>query len=225
VRRVSGDERADGELAARFGALYTAAVADVLDALGLLRQTLPPALRPLERGMRLAGRAFAVKGRPRPGIDHERSITRILECLGAVPAGYVAVYATGDCESAHFGELSATALAARGAAGVVVDGGCRDVDLIVREGFPVFCRHTTPQDSVPRWELERFAAEVEIEGVRVATGDWIVGDADGIVVVPAARAGEVLEQAELLVGTENEIRAAVRAGMAPLDAYRRFGKF
>jgi 4-hydroxy-4-methyl-2-oxoglutarate aldolase len=61
--------------------------------------------------------------------------------------------------------------------------------------------------------------------VRVATGDWIVGDADGIVVVPAARAGEVLEQAELLVGTENEIRAAVRAGMAPLDAYRRFGKF
>jgi regulator of RNase E activity RraA len=215
----------DADLARRFGAVYTAALADVLDGLGLERQTLPPEIRPLAPGMRLAGPAFAVEGRPRPGIDYETSITAILECLGAVPAGRVAVYATRDRESAQFGELSATALAARGAAGVVLDGGCRDVDFIVDEGFPVFCRYATPQDSVPRWELERYGHEVEVGGVRVATGDWVVADADGVVVVPAGGAEAVLEQAERVVATENEVRAAVRDGVAPLEAYRRYGKF
>ena len=215
----------DRDVAARFAAVYTAALADVLDGLGLTAQTLPPDIRPLAPGMRLAGPAFAVEGRPQPGIAYEESITRILECLGAVPAGSVAVYATGDRQSAQFGELSATALATRGAAGVVLDGGCRDVDFIARERFPVFCRYTTPQDSVPRWLLERYGHEVEISGVRVATGDWVVADADGIVAVPAGRAGEVLAEAERVVGTENEVREAVRGGLAPLEAYRRYGKF
>lgn len=215
----------DRDPAARFGTLYAAALADVLDGLGLPRQTLPPALRPLAPGMRVAGPAFPVEGRPAKGLGYDESITRILACLGAVPPGHVAVYATNDRESAQFGELSATSLAARGAAGVVLDGGCRDVDLVVRQGFPVFCRYTTPQDSVPRWKLERCGHEIEIEGVRVATGDWVVGDADGVVVVPADRVDEVLEEAERLAATENEVRAAVRRGTAPLEAYRRYGKF
>ena len=215
----------EADLARRFGAVYTAALADVLDGLGLLRQTLPPGIRPLAPGMRLAAPAFAVEGRPEAGVDYEESITRILECLGDIPAGAVAVYATGDRESAHFGELSATALATRGVAGVVLDGGCRDVEFIVRENFAVFCRYRTPQDSVPRWLLERYGHEVEIEGVRVATGDWVVADADGIVVVPRERTGEVLDEAERIVGTENQVRTAVRDGVAPLEAYRRFGKF
>ena len=216
---------AEPDLARRFGGVYTAALADVLDGLGLLAQTLPSGIRPLAPGMRLAGPAFAVEGAPSPEVDYEESITRILECLGAVPAGSVAVYVTHDDGSAQFGELSATSLAARGAAGVVLDGGCRDVDFIVREGFPVFCRYTTPQDSVPRWLLDRYGHEVEIRGVRVATGDWIVGDADGIVVVPRDRATEVLGAAETVVGKENEVRTAVREGVAPLEAYRRYGKF
>ena len=216
---------AEPDLARRFGGVYTAALADVLDGLGLLAQTLPSGIRPLAPGMRLVGPAFAVEGAPSPEVDYEESITRILECLGAVPAGSVAVYVTQDDGSAQFGELSATSLAARGAAGVVLDGGCRDVDFIVREGFPVFCRYTTPQDSVPRWLLDRYGHEVEIRGVRVATGDWIVGDADGIVVVPRDRATEVLGEAETVVGKENEVRTAVREGVAPLEAYRRYGKF
>lgn len=205
--------------------LYTAAVADALDGMGLLRQTLPPAIGPLRPGMSLEGPAFAVEGRPHEGVDHETSIRAILAALGAVPPGHVPVYATGDDASAQFGELSATALAAKGCPGVVVDGGTRDVDFIVRAGFPVFCRHVTPQDSVPRWKVVRSGHAVEIGGVLVETGDWVVADADGVVVVPAARRDEVLARARELAGTENEVRKAVRGGMAPLEAYDRFGKF
>ncbi len=145
--------------------------------------------------------------------------------LGAVPPGHVAVYQTNDWSCAQFGELSAVSLRARGAVGVVPEGGTRDVDFIVREGFPVFCRHATPQDSVPRWDCVAWGHEVEIGGVRVTTGEYVVGEADGVVVIPAARVEEVLSRAESVVGTENAVRDAVRQGLAPLEAYERFGKF
>ena len=206
-------------------ALYTAAVTDVLDGLGYLAQTLPPEIGPLSPGMRVAGPAFAVEGRPSPGADYETSIRKVLEVLGAVPPRHVAVYATGDRSCAQFGELSATALKSRDVAGVVLDGATRDVDYIVREQFPVFCAAATPQDSCPRWEIVAWGHEVEIGGVRVATGDYVLGDSDGVVVIPAAVRDEVLERAAAVVGTENEVRAAVRGGMAPLEAYDRFGKF
>ncbi len=95
----------------------------------------------------------------------------------------------------------------------------------MRAGFPVFARYTTPQDSVPRWEVTGSGHEVTIGDVAVATGDFILGDGDGVLVVPAARVDEVLAEAEALVGTENEIRDAVARGMAPLEAYERYGKF
>jgi 4-hydroxy-4-methyl-2-oxoglutarate aldolase len=205
--------------------LYTGAVTDVLDGLGRLTQTLPPAIGPLAPGMRVAGPAFCIEGRPATGLDYDASIRRILAMLGEVPSGHVAIYATRDDESAQFGELSATSLASRGVAGVVLDGGCRDVEFILREGFPVFCRFTTPQDSVLRWEVTGWGHAVEIGGVPVATGDYILGDADGVVVVPADLQDEVLAAAAELAGTENEVRAAVRGGLAPLEAYERFGKF
>ena len=213
------------DLARRFSALYTAAVADVLDGLGFLRQTLPPELVPLMPGMRLAGPAFTVEGRPLENDDYDSSIRRFLSTLGEVPPGTVAVYATGDRESAQFGELSAASLQGRGCAGVVLDGGCRDVDFIVATGFPVFARYTTPRDSVLRWNVTASGEDVTIGDVTVGTGDYVLGDADGIVVVPAARIDEVLERAEAVAGTENEIRAAVGRGLTPLEAYERYGKF
>ncbi len=212
--------------AARLAAIYTAAVTDVLDRRGLLRQTLSPDLAPLRPGMRTAGPAYPVEGRPHPGHDYDRSIRLILEMLGSVPAGHVAVYQTGDRESAQLGELSVTSLKARGCAGAVIDGGCRDVDAIVAADFPVFARHTTPQDSVPRWELVGHGDRtVEVGGIPVSLGDWVVADADGIVVVPAGVLHEVLAEAEAKASVENEIRDAVRQGMLPLDAYERFGTF
>ena len=213
------------ELRTRFGAVYTAAVTDVLDTLGHRRQTLPPEIVPLEPGARVAGPAFAVEGRTNHSIDPEVSIRRILEMLGSVPAGHVAVYEPGDATCAHFGELSATSLQVHGVAGVVINGGCRDVDLIRASGLPVFARYRTPQDAVSRWEVLEWGHEIEIEGVSVVTGDYIVGDADGVAVIPRNLIETVLLEAEALVGTENLIRDAVRNGVKPLAAYDRFGKF
>lgn len=205
--------------------LYTAAVADVLDSLGLPAGTLPPAIGPLRPGMRLEGPAFAVEGEPRAQEDHDASIRRILAMLGDVPPGAVPVYATHDDEAAQFGELSATALHGKYCPGVVLDGGCRDVGFIERTGFPVFCRYATPLDSVPRWHCAEWGHTVRIGGVEVATGDWVVADDDGVVVVPAALRDEVLEKARAIAGTENRVREAVRRGVAPLAAYDEFGKF
>jgi regulator of RNase E activity RraA len=214
------------DLAQRFSALYTGALTDVLDRHGHLQQTLPVALAPLRPGMRLAGPAYTVLGCPHPGHDYDTSIRRVLEMLGSVPAGSVAVYQTNDEVNAHLGELSVTSLASRGCVGAVIDGGVRDVDYILREEFPVFARHATPQDCVPRWELLAHGdVSIVIGGVQVSPGDWIVADRDGIVVVPRDGVLEVLAEAEAKVSTENEIREAVRGGTLPLEAYERYGTF
>lgn len=214
------------DLGSRLDALYSAAVADVLDRRGLRTQTLPPDLVPLRSGMRLAGPVYPIKGRAAPGADYDTSIRKVLEMLGSVPAGHVSVYESGDRASAHLGELSVTSLKSRGVAGAVIDGGCRDVELIVREEFPVFSRYTTPQDGIGRWEVVAHGdVEIEIGGVRLARGDWILADADGIVAIPAAVATDVVAEAEEKAATENEIRVAVRAGTTPLDAYERYGTF
>jgi 4-hydroxy-4-methyl-2-oxoglutarate aldolase len=214
------------ELAGRFSSLYTGALTDVLDRYGYLQQTLPPELLPLRPGMRLAGPAYPIQGRPHPGHDYDTSIRKILEMLGSVTSGSVAVYHTNDRSAAHLGELSVISLASRGCAGAVIDGGARDAEYIIREGFPVFSRYVTPQDCVSRWELLAHGdVTIVIGGVRIAPGDWIVGDVDGVVVVPGERVQDVLTAAEAKVATESEIREAVRDGTLPLEAYERFGTF
>jgi 4-hydroxy-4-methyl-2-oxoglutarate aldolase len=156
---------------------------------------------------------------------YDRAIRKVLAMLGDVPAGHVAVYACEQDVSAHLGELSVTSLKARGVAGCVLDGGCRDVRFILDEGFPVFCRFVTPEDSTWRWELEATQVPVTIGHVRIEPGDWVVGDDDGVVVVPASIAEAVLSEAEEKAATEGEIRVAVREGTPPLEAYERYGTF
>jgi regulator of RNase E activity RraA len=214
------------ERARRFSALYTGALTDVLDRHGYLQQTLPTELAPLRPGMRLAGPVYPVLGRPHPSHEYDRSIRRVLEMLGSVPSGSVAVYQTNDRANAHLGELSVTSLASRGCVGAVIDGGARDIEYMLREDFPVFARYVTPQDCIPRWELLAHGdVSIVIGAVQVSPGDWLIGDRDGLVIVPGECVDEVLAEAEQKVATENEIRDAVRAGALPLEAYERYGTF
>jgi 4-hydroxy-4-methyl-2-oxoglutarate aldolase len=220
-------ERRADKLPRRFARLPTAAITDVMDEMGLLRQTLPHTIQPLSPDMRMAGYAFTARGRPYRGTprDRDQVLRRFLGMLGAVPAESVLVLGTHDNVAAHFGELSAEWLRARRGRGAVIDGSTRDAATIARLRFPTFVRFRTPQDSVPRWRVAEWGLPVTIGGVRIALGDVIVGDLDGVVVVPRRVAHEVLGRAETLVGTEGRVRRAVRRGMTPLAAYEKFGKF
>jgi len=211
----------------RFARVYTAAITDVLDEMGLQRQTLPPAIQPLSPDMRLAGYAFTARGRPHRGTprDRDETLRRFLGMLGAVPADSVLVLAANDTVAAHFGELSAEWFRARRVRGAVVDGGTRDAAYLSRIRFPTFARYRTPQDSVPRWRVSDWGQPLTIGGVRIALGDVVVADLDGVVIVPRRVAHEVLTRCEKLVGTENAVRKAVKRGMTPLAAYEKFGSF
>jgi regulator of RNase E activity RraA len=211
----------------RFARVYTAAITDVMDELGHTRQTLPAAIQPLTPDMRLAGYAFTARGRPHRGSARERDQTlrRFLDMLGAVPADSVLVLATNDSAAAHFGELSAEWFRSRRVRGAVIDGATRDAASISRSRFPTFVRYRTPQDSVPRWRVSDWGQPITIGGVRVSLGDIVVADLDGVVVVPRRIAADVLDRCEKLVGRENKVRAAVRRGMLPLEAYEKFGSF
>lgn len=211
----------------RFARVPTAAVTDVLDELGLERQTLPAAIQPLVPEMRAAGYAFTARGRPRRSRPAEREATlrQFLRMLGAVPPDSVLVLAAHDDGAAHFGELSAEWLRARRVRGAVIDGATRDAALLRRLRFPTFVRYRSPQDSVPRWRVTDWAQPVQIGGVRVSLGDVVVADLDGVVIVPRRVAAEVLERCERVVGTESRVRRAIRRGVTPLEAYERFGRF
>jgi regulator of RNase E activity RraA len=219
--------RSTDALPRRFARIYTAAITDVMDTMGLLRQTLPASLQPLAPGMRAAGYAFTARGRAHRGSprDHDVTLRRFLGMLGAVPPDSVLVLASNDNVAAHFGELSMEWFRARKVRGAVIDGATRDAAAIARAGFPTFVRYRTPQDSVPRWRVSDWGEPVTIGGVRISLGDIVVADLDGIVVVPRRVAAEVLSRCEKLVGTESKVRGAVKRGMTPLEAYEKFGAF
>jgi regulator of RNase E activity RraA len=213
------------DLCIRYGRIYTAAITDVLDKRGHYNQTLPHDIVPLIPETRLAGVAFPASGKRSRNSDTDAAIRAYLTLLGAVPRDAVLVVQANDDSAAHFGELSAVAMKARGVRGVVVDGATRDAAYILRERFPLFCRYRTPLDSLPRWLAVEWGRPITIGEVRVFPGDIVVGDLDGVAVVPKALALEVLLECEALLDSENQVRAAVRRGMAPLAAYEKFGVF
>jgi regulator of RNase E activity RraA len=123
------------------------------------------------------------------------------------------------------GELSAEALQSKGVRGYIVDGGCRDNAFIRSLRFPVFARFQTPRDIVGAWTVESIGEPIEIDGVQIRTGDFVLADIDGIVVVPEDRAESVVSEVVKVMNTENLVRKAILKGISPTEAYRRFGKF
>ena len=186
---------------------------------------LPPAIKAIAPGTRLAGPVWTVSGR----IDRTRSRDETLlswcTLLSRAPAGHVVVCQPNNHEIALMGELSAQTLQARGVLGYVVDGGSRDTDLVLEQGFPVFCAFLTPADIVERWMSDRYGEPVVIGDVTISTGDYLLGDRDGVVIVPRRLVEEAVARTEAVVATESEMRRALIGGMDPVDAYHKFGKF
>jgi 4-hydroxy-4-methyl-2-oxoglutarate aldolase len=204
---------------------YTGALSDILDELGYPNQVLPQEIQSIAGECTLAGRALTVTGEPAPGLSRDDYFLPYLDMLGSVKPGDVIVSQPNDLTVAHFGELSAETAKYRGAVGVVIDGGIRDVDYIRKLGFPMFARYHTPRDIVGRWRLTAYNVPVKIGTTVIHAGDYIVGDLDGLVVVPQAIAEQVTIRAEEIVGTENIVRRHILEGMHPSEAYRIYGLF
>jgi regulator of RNase E activity RraA len=204
------------ELSERFAAIYTGALTDILFAMGYGAQTLPHAIKPVDKGDRIAAPAFTAEWTPYLSGQKDRA----WEMLKAVPSGHALIAATHIRERASLGDLALAFLLRRGCKGVVLDGGCRDIDLGSAIGMPRFCAFATPQDaSHGRGEVRAWGHEITIGEVRIRTGDMIVADADGVVIVPIEIAGEVLVKAEALVADETRIRDALLAGASPDDLF------
>ncbi|MEJ3656072.1 RraA family protein [Actinomycetes bacterium KLBMP 9759] len=209
----------------RFLAVDTSNVADVLDERGLPHQGLHPDLRPFS-GERLAGWAYTIAGRSAEyegGGDPAK-----MQACGGIGPDEISVWSGGGEGVCYFGELIALGMAERGSVGALVDAGVRDVRWLDEHGFPVFARYRTPIQSIGRWRVTGWQEPVTMPGATTPTvwvrpGDFVLGDHDGVLVVPAEHVLPVLERAEELTATEVRIRAALREGSSLADVLARFG--
>ncbi len=213
------------DLTQRLAACYTGAVHDVLRMMGHENIVLPPAIKAIAPGTRLAGPVWTVSGHIDRTKTRDETLLGWCTLLAKAPAGHVIVCQPHNHEVALMGELSAQTLQARGVLGYVVDGGSRDTDLVLAQGFAVFCSFLTPSDIVQRWIPDRYAEPVTIGTVTIATGDYLLGDRDGVVIIPRALAAEVIAKTEEVVATESDMRRALVGGMDPVAAYHKYGKF
>ena len=216
----------DLELAGRLAAIpYSGAISDMLDEMGFAHQVLPAGIQSIQPGQTVAGRALTILGERATGHARDDYFLPFLKMLGSVGPGDVIVSQPNDHTVAHFGELSAETAKSRGGHGAIIDGGIRDIEYILKLGFPVFARYQTPQDIVGRWRLLDYNVPVTIGEVRIHAGDFVVGDRDGVVVIPQAIAEEAISKAEEVVRTENVVRKAILEGTHPVEAYEKFGRF
>ena len=209
----------------RLHACHSSVVHDVMKDLGMPLRVLPRSILGLEKTMKCAGPVFTVRGRPDPTLDKHTSLYEWAGVLSRSPSGHVVVCQPQDDTRALFGGLSAEALAIKGCRGYIVDGGCRDVQAIADQGFPVFARYNTPIDIVCAWRAEAFGEPIAIGGLQVLPDDHVIADRDGIVLIGAAHLDEVLTAAEKKMSTEGEMVRAIRAGEDPQAAYLRYRVF
>ncbi len=204
---------------------YTGVVHDVMRAMGLRDFTLPPELRPILPDMPLAGPAFTIEGMVDPTADAHATLLAWTGLLSKAKPGHVWVCQPNDRVVAHMGELSAETLKNKGVRGCIADGGVRDVAFLLKIGFQTFSRFFTPRDIVGYWLPKAVDVEITIGEVRIAPGDYMLGDRDGLIRIPRAIAEDVVTQAETAIQTENLVRQAILAGVDPQEAYLRHGKF
>ncbi len=203
---------------ARAAKLDTATLSDALDKLGIAGQCYK--IKPRDGGFRMAGRAWTLlygpSGQPSGTVG---------DYIDDVPPGSVIVLDNGGRENATvWGDILTEIAHRRGIAGTVIDGICRDTHLCTSLGYPVFSKDHWMRTGKDRVQVEATGVPVNIGDARVAPGDILKGDADGVIVIPKEHEEEVLRVAESIEEAEERIRQAVRGGMR-LDEARKQMKY
>ncbi len=202
--------------------LYTPVVGDILDTMGYYHQFLPPEIRPLRPDMKLAGKAMPVLM-----IDvfgpQKKPFGLLTEALDQLEKNDIYVAAGGAKRCAYWGELLTATSRVRGAVGAVVDGWHRDTPQVLEQNWPVFSRGCYAQDSGVRTQVVDFRCRIEVGQATIKNGDLLFGDVDGVLVIPAEIAGEVLEKSLEKAAGEKMVRKAIENGMTATAAFAKFG--
>jgi regulator of RNase E activity RraA len=201
----------------RVSRLDTTSLSDAMDRLGIAGQCL--GIKPLDHGMRLAGRAFTVlygpSGKPSGTVG---------DYIDDVPAGHVVVLDNGGREDATvWGDILTWVANQRRVAGTVIDGACRDTHLALELRYPIFSRSYSMRTGKDRVQVEAMGGVVNLASARCEAGDLLRGDSDGVVVIPKAHEEEVLSVAEEIDGVEQRIRDGVSKGLTLVEARRQHG--
>lgn len=197
----------------------TTTVSDALDRLGITGQCL--GIKPLDGGFRLCGRAFTVGMAPaaaEPGT--------VGDFIDDVAPGEVVVIDNGSRPDATvWGDILTFVAHLRGIGGTVIDGHCRDVSRSLALKYPIFSRGWSMRTGKDRVQMEAVGVVVSIGDARVSPGDLLLGDADGVIVVPAGFERKVIALAQEIDDAEARIRQAVEGGMRLDEARRQFKYF
>jgi len=212
-------------LAQRLEQCYTGAVYDVMRNMGYINQLLPNQIRPINLDHKIAGPIFTIAGHIDRSLDKDTSLVKWCEMLSKAPSGHVLICQPNDDTVAHMGELSAETLTYKGIKGYIVDGGCRDSGFIEALEFPVYCNYFTPRDVVSTWCTTSLGESISIGGVNIHTGDYVLADRDGIIIIPKDIIADVILLTEKVMTTENLVRKAILSGTDPVEAYLKFKKF
>jgi 4-hydroxy-4-methyl-2-oxoglutarate aldolase len=211
------------DLLAELAPLYAAVVADVLDGLGYRNQTLPAHLRPLTPAKKISGRVFPAKAVTVHEIPAEPYKLEIAAVDNMV-RGDVLVVDVGDDRTCGFwGELLTTACLYKGIRGVVMTACTRDMWKIKDLGFPVFGIGYHPADSKGRADIIEIGKPITLGGVNTKQGDYILGDEDGLVIVPSEVAAETIKLANEKVSGENIARADLARGVPMGEVFQKYG--